>query len=290
MTGQVSITKAINRSVSHWILFDRIRIPYFSHDSNTNLVLKRASMRTMVGPLVDDTISSEMPNGPRSRIFQLPASDHPHYTAEAHPTYLETTPQSSVPTVGGGRVFGQLRVVHDARTLSLAWTHSSRSVRSCGTVFPGDNLQPFPRADSYLLNNPIRSSTCTRVSMTLRYRYILRVVISFNLLVLNETGGDESRILWSKNSFNYDINVDYFKDRSRKGWFYFYKRLHCLKKFDFFFAIRAWISFSIYFCLLKWICWSNLAHVIIFEKNDIKKAKTRVFITLTLLIIFSKFY
>ena len=223
-------TKAINRSVSHWILFDRIRIPYFSHDSNTNHVLKRASMRTMV----DDTISSEMSNGPRSRIFQLPASDHPHYTAEAHPTYLETTPQSSVPTVGGGRVFGQLRVVHDARTLSLAWTHSSRSVRSCGTVFPGDNQQPFPRADSYLLNNPIRLSTCTRVSMTLRYRYILRVVISFNLLVLDETGGNESRILWSKNSFNYGINVDYFKDRSRKGWFYFYKRLHCLKKFDFF--------------------------------------------------------
>ncbi|KYM76039.1 hypothetical protein ALC53_13524 [Atta colombica] len=71
-----------------------------------------------------------MPNGPRSRIFQLPASDHPHYTAEAHPTYLETTPQSSVPTVGGGR-------------------------------------QPFPRVDSYLLNNPIRPSTCTRVNIKL---------------------------------------------------------------------------------------------------------------------------
>ena len=61
-----------------------------------------------------------MPNGPRSRIFQLSASDHPHYTGGTHPTYLETTPQSPVPTVGGGRVFGQLWAVHDARTLSLA--------------------------------------------------------------------------------------------------------------------------------------------------------------------------
>ena len=72
----------------------------------------------MIGPLVDDTISSECAKW--TAIEDFPASDHPHYTAGAHPTYLETTPQSPVPTVGGGRVFGQLRAVHDARTLSLA--------------------------------------------------------------------------------------------------------------------------------------------------------------------------